>query len=122
VHSDPRRALLGLILLTLGLGFAIWARLHIGRNWGTPMTQKDEPELVTSGPYGLVRHPIYAGILLAGLGTALALSWWWLTAVALAGVYFVYSALVEERYLAEQFPEEYARYKRRTKMLVPFVL
>jgi protein-S-isoprenylcysteine O-methyltransferase Ste14 len=45
----------------LGLGFAIWARVHIGRNWGTPMTQKDEPELVTSGPYHLVRHPIYSG-------------------------------------------------------------
>jgi protein-S-isoprenylcysteine O-methyltransferase Ste14 len=43
------------------LGFAIWARVHIGRNWGTPMTQKDEPELVTSGPYHLVRHPIYSG-------------------------------------------------------------
>ena len=76
---------LGLALFCLGLGFAIWARVHIGRNWGTPMTQKDEPELVTSGPYHLVRHPIYSGILVAGVGTAVALSWLWLTAVALAG-------------------------------------
>ncbi len=85
------------------------------------MTQKDEPELVTSGPYHLVRHPIYSGILAAGVGTALALSWVWLVAVALAGVYFVYSATVEERYLTEQFPDDYAAYKRSTKMLVPFV-
>jgi len=94
----------GLVLFAAGLGFAIWARLHIGRNWGTPMTQKDEPELVTSGPYHLVRHPIYSGILVAGVGTAVALSWLWLIAVALAGVYFVYGAKLEERYLTERFP------------------
>jgi protein-S-isoprenylcysteine O-methyltransferase Ste14 len=86
------------------------------------MTQKDEPELVTSGPYHLVRHPIYSGILLAGVGTATALSWLWLIAVALAGVYFIYSAMVEERFMANQFPDTYAVYKRSTKMLVPFVL
>ena len=85
------------------------------------MTQKDDPELVTSGPYHLVRHPIYSGILVAGVGTAVALSWAWLTAVALAGVYFVYSAIVEERDLTEQFPDGYPVYKRSTKMLVPFI-
>src|SRR5215831_7247272 len=67
-NTDPWRAGLGLALFAAGLGFAVWARVHIGRNWGTPMTQKDEPELVTDGPYRLVRHPIYSGILLAGLG------------------------------------------------------
>ena len=96
--------------------------MHIGRNWGTPMTQKDEPELVTSGPYHVVRHPIYSGILVAGVGTAVALSWLWLTAVALAGVYFVYSATVEERYLTGQFPDTDPVCKRTTKMLVPFIL
>lgn len=119
--TDPWREALGLVLFVLGLGFAIWARGHIGRNWGTPMTQKLEPELVTSGPYHLVRHPIYAGILAAGVGTAVGLSWLWLTAFALAGVYFVYSATVEERYLTEQFPDAYPAYKRSTKMLLPFI-
>jgi protein-S-isoprenylcysteine O-methyltransferase Ste14 len=119
--TDPWRAGLGLILFVLGLWFAVWARRHIGRNWGTPMTQKDEPELVTSGPYHLVRHPIYSGILVAGVGTAVALSWVWLIVVALAGIYFVYSAIVEERYLTEQFPDIYPAYKRTTKMLVPLV-
>jgi len=121
VSSDPWRAALGLVLFVLGLSFAIWARLNIGRNWGTPMTQKVEPELVTSGPYRLVRHPIYSGILLAGAGTAIALGWRWLIAVGLAAAYFLYSATVEERYLTEQFPEGYPAYRRSTKMLVPFV-
>jgi protein-S-isoprenylcysteine O-methyltransferase Ste14 len=77
---------------------------------------------VTSGPYRLVRHPIYSGILAAGMGTVVALSWLWITVVALAGVYFLYSATVEERYLADTFPDEYPAYKRSTKMLVPFIL
>ena len=96
-------------------------RVHIGRNWGTPMSRKEDPELVTSGPYRHVRHPIYTGILLAGVGTAVALSWMWLIAVALAAVYFTYSAIVEERNLLAQFPDAYARYRSTTKMLVPRV-
>ncbi len=121
LNTDPWRAGLGLILFVAGLGFAIWARANIGRNWGTPMTQKEDPELVTRGPYHLVRHPIYSGILVAGIGTAVALSWLWLTVVALTGIYFVYSATVEERYMIQQFPDTYPAYRRSTKMLVPFV-
>ena len=55
------------MLVALGLGLAIWARAHIGRNWGLPMSRKAYPELVTSGPYAVIRHPIYVGILLAAL-------------------------------------------------------
>ena len=119
--TDPVRAGVGLVLFGLGLWFAIWARVTIGRNWGTPMSQKEQPELVTGGPYRLVRHPIYTGILVAGVGSAVALGWFWLIAVLLAGVYFVYAATVEERYLTEQFPDVYPAYRRSTKMLVPFV-
>ena len=121
LNSNALRAGVGLVLFALGLGFAIWARLHIGHNWGTPMSKKDEPELVTSGPYRLVRHPIYFGFLLAGVGTAVTLSWTWLIAVALVEVYFVYSATVEERNLTEQFPVAYPEYRRSTKMLVPYI-
>jgi protein-S-isoprenylcysteine O-methyltransferase Ste14 len=121
LHSDPARAAVGLVLFGLGLALAIWARVQIGRNWGSPMSQKDEPELVTAGPYHLIRHPIYAGILLAGIGTAIALSWIWLIAMGLIGVYFAYSATVEERYLTDQFPDAYPAYMRSTKMLVPFI-
>jgi protein-S-isoprenylcysteine O-methyltransferase Ste14 len=121
VDSSPWLAGIGLVLFALGLGFAVWARVHIGRNWGTPMAQKNEPELVTSGPYRLVRHPIYSGILLASVGTAVALSWFWLAVVGLAGIYFIYSATVEERYLTREFPDAYTAYRRSTKMLVPFL-
>jgi protein-S-isoprenylcysteine O-methyltransferase Ste14 len=121
LSTDPWRAGVGLVLFAVGIGFAIWARVHIGRNWGSPMTQKEEPELVTSGPYRLVRHPIYSGILVATLGTAVTLSWQWLIAVALAGTYFLYSATVEERFLTKQFPRAYPAYKCSTKMLIPFV-
>ena len=121
VHTDPLRAAIGLALFASGLLFALWARRAIGRNWGAPMTQKAESELVTSGPYRLVRHPIYAGVLAAGVGTAVALNWWWLAVFGLAAIYFVYAARVEERYLEERFPETYPAYRRSTKMLVPLI-
>jgi protein-S-isoprenylcysteine O-methyltransferase Ste14 len=121
VSVDPGRTVVGLIFFALGLGFAIWARVHIGRNWGMPMMQKVDPELVTSGPYHLVRHPIYSGILAASIGTAVALSWSGLIVVALAGSYFIYSATMEERFMTQQFPDTYPDYKRSTKMLVPFI-
>jgi len=76
---------------------------------------------VTTGPYRLGRHPIYSGILIAGVGTAVALSWKRLIAVVVAGVYFVYSATVEEHFLTEQLPDTYPAYRQSTKMLVPFV-
>jgi protein-S-isoprenylcysteine O-methyltransferase Ste14 len=87
-----------------------------------PMTQKDQPELLTSGPYRLVRHPIYSGILLAVLGTALATNLYLLIAVGVPGFYFVYSAKVEEKLLTASFPGTYPRYRGQTKMLIPFVL
>jgi hypothetical protein len=117
VNTDPWRPGLGLALL-----LAVWARWHIGRNWGTPMTRKDQPELVTSGPYQLVRHPIYAGIVIAGIGTAEALNWMWLAAVVLAAIYFIYSATVEQCDMSRQFPDTYPPYKRSTKMVLPFVV
>lgn len=86
-----------------------------------PMTRNDEPELVTSGPYHFGRHPIYSSIVLAGIGTAVAMGWVWLFAVALAALCFLYSATVEERYMAQRSPDIYPEYKRSTKMLVPFV-
>ena len=121
VHS-PVLQVIGVILLVAGLGLAVWARIYLGRNWGMPMTEKDEPELVTSGPYRLVRHPIYSGVLLAMLGTALATDLYWLVALVVISGYFLYSATVEERLMASSFPVTYASYKAKTKMLIPFVL
>jgi protein-S-isoprenylcysteine O-methyltransferase Ste14 len=121
VHTPIVRAV-GVLLFLSGLGLAVWARIYLGRNWGMPMTQKDEPELVTSGPYRLVRHPIYSGILLALVGTSLATNIYWLIAAAAMGAYFVHSAKVEEGIMAASFPSAYLSYRTRTKMLIPFVL
>jgi protein-S-isoprenylcysteine O-methyltransferase Ste14 len=112
----------GLALFVLGLGLAVWARVYLGRNWGMPMSRKADPELVTTGPYANVRHPIYSGIILALVGTAIAVSPYWLIAVAIAGAYFLVSAVIEERTMARLFPAAYPPYKRVTKMLIPYVL
>lgn len=113
---------LGLGVLGLGLAEAVWARLYIGRNWGTPMSEKADPELVTTGPYQYVRHPIYSGVILAMIGTALGLGVYWLIPVVLLGGYFVFSAVVEERTMTRLFPATYPAYQRSTRMLIPFVL
>ncbi len=121
VHS-PVLHVVGLILVLSGLGLAVWARRCLGRNWGMPMTQKEEPELVTQGPYRLVRHPIYSGLLLAALGTSLTVSLYWLIALVVLGAYFIYSAAVEEKIMTASFPTTYPSYRTKTKMLIPFVL
>jgi protein-S-isoprenylcysteine O-methyltransferase Ste14 len=112
---------IGLAIFVPGLALAIWARIYIGRNWGMPMSRKAEPELVTTGPYRTIRHPIYTGIIFGMIGTTLAVSLYWLIAVAVLGAYFIYSAVVEERNMAELFPSTYPDYKRSTKMLIPFI-
>jgi protein-S-isoprenylcysteine O-methyltransferase Ste14 len=120
--TDPVLGGIGLALFLLGLALAVWARLYIGRNWGTPMSHKDEPELVTTGPYHRIRHPIYTGLILAMLGTALATTLYGLIVAAVLAGFFIYSATREEAYLTEQFQDSYRDYKRSTKMLIPFVL
>jgi protein-S-isoprenylcysteine O-methyltransferase Ste14 len=122
VNDNPWLEFIGLALFVVGLALAVWARLYLGRNWGMPMSQKADPELVTTGPYHTVRHPIYSGIILAMVGTAIAVSWYWLVAVAVLGAYFLYSAVMEERYMAERFPDAYPRYKQSTKRLIPYIL
>jgi protein-S-isoprenylcysteine O-methyltransferase Ste14 len=122
VTDDPWLQGIGLAIFLLGLALAVWARIYIGRNWGMPMSEKADPELVTTGPYSAIRHPIYSGIILAMAGTAVAVSSFWLVAVVLVGAYFLYSAAMEERYMAEVFPDAYPRYKQSTKMLIPFIL
>jgi protein-S-isoprenylcysteine O-methyltransferase Ste14 len=82
---------------------------------------KLDPELVTSGPYRTIRHPIYAGIILATVGTAIAITVYALIPVIVIGAYFAYSARMEERYLTGQFPHSYPPCQRSTKMLIPYV-
>jgi protein-S-isoprenylcysteine O-methyltransferase Ste14 len=112
---------LGVVLCAFGIWLAIWARVYLGRNWGMPMSRKERPELVTSGPYALVRHPIYTGMILAMFGSTIAQSIFWIAPLVLGGAYFVYSAWSEEKLMTEQFPNQYSAYKKWTKMFVPYV-
>jgi protein-S-isoprenylcysteine O-methyltransferase Ste14 len=120
-RNSPLWADVGVALCALGVGIAICARIYLGRNWGMPMSRREDPEFVTSGPYAFVRHPIYTGILLAITGTILVQWYPWIVLLGVFLAYFVYAAKVEERSMIRQFPGVYAEYMKRTKMLVPFV-
>jgi protein-S-isoprenylcysteine O-methyltransferase Ste14 len=125
-HTSPDvdRALgaIGVVLCAGGIAFAIWARAHLGRNWGMPMSVKDDPELITSGPYRLVRHPIYTGVVIALMGTALVVGLrLWIVAAAFFA-YLLYSASHEEREMTRRFPDRYPEYRAHTKKLVPYIL
>jgi protein-S-isoprenylcysteine O-methyltransferase Ste14 len=113
---------LGVALLTAGLVFAVWARLHLGSNWSGMVTLKREHALVLTGPYRWVRHPIYTGLLLALLGTAIARGdWSSLIAVALCAASFIRKIGIEERWLRELFKDEYDRYSARVPALIPLI-
>jgi protein-S-isoprenylcysteine O-methyltransferase Ste14 len=122
VNTNMIASFVGAALCACGVSFAVWARVSLGRNWGMPMAEKADPELVTAGPYAYVRHPIYMGILLAIFSSAIGQSVLWAIPLFIAGPYFVYSARREERQMAEQFPLQYPQYKKRTRMLIPFIL
>jgi len=114
---------IGFAATVLGLGIMAWSRIVLGRNWSAAVTIKEDHELVGSGPYGIVRHPLYSGVLLAMLGTAvsfgkirgfvaflLTLGGWWLKSRS------------EERFMLEQFGGRYRQYQRQVKALIPYLL
>jgi len=113
---------IGFLLALLGIGLAILGRDHLSRDRATPWSNETDPGLVTSGPYALVRHPIYGGMLLAMLGSAIGQSVLWLLPLIVYGPYFIRSARHEEAHLLERFPERYRDYMKRTKMLLPFLV
>lgn len=113
---------IGAVLTVAGLGFAVWARYHIGRNWSGVITVKEDHALIRTGPYAIVRHPIYTGLLLAIIGSALARGD---LAALLAIAFMLYAVLrrvsIEERWMSETFGQAYANYKATTPALVPFI-
>jgi protein-S-isoprenylcysteine O-methyltransferase Ste14 len=112
----------GVAVTLAGLAFAVWARRHIGRNWSATVTLKQDHELVTSGPYALVRHPIYTGLLFGFLGCAIALGQWrGLLAVAIVYLALLRKYRLEERWMRERFGVAYDRYRARVKALLPFI-
>ncbi|MBV9021020.1 MAG: isoprenylcysteine carboxylmethyltransferase family protein [Ktedonobacteraceae bacterium] len=120
---DPFIAfLIGVAVEALGLGFAVWARIHLGQYWSGTIEIKSEHQLIRSGPYALVRHPIYTGFVLAFLGTALAANEF-IGLLALMLIIVAYSRKIwmEEKWLVHQFGEEYTTYQREVNALVPFL-
>jgi protein-S-isoprenylcysteine O-methyltransferase Ste14 len=115
--------LVGLVIAFIGLLFSVWARMHLGRNWSASVTVKQGHELVRTGPYGLVRHPIYTGLLAGLLGTAIARNdAQAFVALAIALVALWHKLHVEERFMEETFGDAYRDYRASVKALIPFVL
>jgi protein-S-isoprenylcysteine O-methyltransferase Ste14 len=115
-------AYIGLALTAGGLAFAIWARRALGTNWSAIPSIKKDHELIQHGPYRLVRHPIYTGVLLALLGTCLSEGRVWSAFLfGMATMFLILKLKVEEGLLARQFPEAYPDYRRRVKTLIPFL-
>jgi len=114
---------LGAAVTIAGLLFAVWAREHLGRNWSRSVTIKQDHELITTGPYTMVRHPIYTGVLTGLLGTAIALSQVrGFIAFVLFFLAFWFKFRMEEKWMRSQFGETYATYAHQTAALVPYLL
>ncbi len=122
----PQTALtgwLGLALALSGVALAVWARFVLGRNWtGIAATVQEGHELVQTGPYAIVRHPIYTGILLALAGTVLTYA----TVAGAIGLAAVIAAIavrvrIEEGLMSQEFGAAHEAYRQRTKKLIPFV-
>ena len=114
---------IGLALTLGGAAFTLWARATIGRNWSGNITVKTDHQLMTRGPYAIVRHPIYSGLLLTLVGTAVVVGEYRsFAAVGFALAGWKWKSLTEERVMTEQFGDVYRDYQRRVKALVPFVV
>ncbi len=110
-------------IVLAGAAFTVWARITLGRNWSAEVTFKQDHELIESGPYALARHPIYTGLIVMALGTAinygravgfavfisLCVGLWW-------------KAWQEEQIMSTHFPDAYPQYKARVHAIIPFVL
>jgi|SRR5579872_254054 len=123
VPATPILTFCSFVLTAAGIGFAIWARFALGRNWSGAVTLKQDHELIRHGPYRIVRHPIYLGMLLALLGTAIGYGRVpCLIGVAIAFLGFWIKWRTEEQFMVEQFGTQYIQYRREVKAVIPGVL
>ena len=115
-------ALAGLLAVLMGVAFSIWARLMLGSNWSNRVTVKENHTLVRTGPYRIVRHPIYSGILLGMLGSALQRGGIrCFVGVLICGLSFWLKTRAEERFMVQSFGEQYLHYRDKVKALAPFI-
>lgn len=110
----------GLALVIAGIVFSIWARVHLGGNWSGSVTVKAGHELIRTGPYRFVRHPIYTGLLCSILGTAIAEDQWRaLLALVIIGLAVWRKWRVEERFMEETFGDAYRSYRQDVPAIIP---
>jgi protein-S-isoprenylcysteine O-methyltransferase Ste14 len=120
VPQSPALYLAGVGVLVLGLAFAIWARVRLGSNWSGTVELKRDHELVRGGPYRFVRHPIYTGILIGFVGSAIARDEWRAVAALPLAVLALWRKLsVEERWMLERFGDAYRRFQAEVPALIP---
>jgi protein-S-isoprenylcysteine O-methyltransferase Ste14 len=117
-------ALCGCLLAVAGAALVLRSRAELGAAWSFVPTADQGTGLVTTGPYRLIRHPIYLGLALLAMGEALAFSSWPAAAVVFSAIVptFVWRARAEERLLVDTFGEHYAHYRTQTKMMIPYLL
>lgn len=121
--DTPVVVVTGFIVFIAGLAFAVWARLHLGSNWSGRPAIRENHTLTCTGPYSLVRNPIYTGFLAGILGTAIATgSFIAFFCLVLVFLMFLVKIRMEEEILSEEFGTEYEKYRCGTKSLVPWLL
>ena len=113
----------GAFVTVAGLLFAVWARRQLGANWSRSVTLKEDHQLITSGPYRIVRHPIYTGILTGFLGTLIAVGQVrGVVAFLLVAIALRFKWRLEEKWMREEFGETYIDYSRRVPAVIPWRL
>ena len=108
-HANALGSSIGILMVVAGMGFLVWARQHLGRNWGQTVSAKKEPELIASGPYRYVRHPMYAGGLLAAIGSAIVAGGGWIFLLIILGSLFLWRVGAERQAHGNAISERISR-------------
>ncbi len=113
-------AVLGVVFTWTGIGLAVWARFHLAEYWSARITIKEDHQLIRTGPYSHLRHPIYSGLILATIGTALVIDEWrCVLGVCLVMVGYCFKASREETMLARQFGDAFREHQKHAGFLIP---
>ncbi len=120
MHRTLASAIVGSILTWMGIGLAIWARYHLAEYWSARITIKEDHQLIRTGPYARLRHPIYSGIILAAIGSAVVIDQWrCVLGVCLVLTGYCIKARKEETMLTQQFGEAFREHQKHAGFLIP---
>ena len=120
MHRTLASAIVGSILTWMGIGLAIWARYHLAEYWSARITIKEDHQLIRTGPYARLRHPIYSGIVLAAIGSAVVIDQWrCVLGVCLVLIGYCIKARKEETMLTQQFGDAFREHQKHAGFLIP---